>query len=185
MQGAFFKILALVVDIVRGLAKGSRALSSLSHPLRRRNRTSKYIFRRPTATSGLLPYSYQDQINFGDYKRNAVWCPDITNLGAVPNLQVDDRYTKPRWSERLSYWGRGHPQHPTYRVLHLLLNPRTEMGISVTEDKRSGKTAVNCPSTHPCQKDTPRTHPQGSSLWTQGFKWGYQLRRIKEAEKQL
>ncbi|KAG8291762.1 hypothetical protein J6590_053618 [Homalodisca vitripennis] len=96
--------------------------------------------------------------------RNVEWCPDIVTLGAVPNLEVDDRYTKPRWSERLSIRGKGHSQHPTHRVFHLLLYPRTQIGIPITEDRRSGKTAVNHWPITFFKRTPPASHPQGSSL---------------------
>ncbi|KAG8266413.1 hypothetical protein J6590_073224 [Homalodisca vitripennis] len=67
--------------------------------------------KKPTA-NGFLSCSNQVQINVGDYYKNVGWCPDIESLGAVPNLQVDDRYTKPRWSERLSHRGEDTPSTP-------------------------------------------------------------------------
>ncbi|KAG8308564.1 hypothetical protein J6590_106808, partial [Homalodisca vitripennis] len=71
--------------------------------------------------------------------KNVGRCPDLTTLGAVPNLQVDDRYTKPRWSGRLSHRGRGHPQHPIYRVLHLLLDPRIKWGYQLLRIEEAAK----------------------------------------------
>ncbi|KAG8256849.1 hypothetical protein J6590_061798 [Homalodisca vitripennis] len=57
----------------------------------------------------------------GFVRTNVAWCPSITTLRAVPNLREVDRYTRPRWSERLSYRGKEHPQDSTQKVLYSLL----------------------------------------------------------------